>query len=208
MIAQPLVVVKVGGSLLEWSELPQRLTQWLADRHAGAYVLMAGGGKLCSVIRDADSRFKLGDERAHWLCVDLLSVSARILSAVLKDVPVLDHLTDLQMLATRRGNPAATCIFDPRGFLFDDEPHQPGSRLPASWDVTTDSIAARLAECLPAQQLVLVKSCDPPSQSIAACSATGYVDRSFVQAARPVPHVSCINLRGDKGMVSLCWDDR
>ena len=208
MTAQPLVVVKVGGSLLEWPEFPQRLTQWLADRPTGAYVLIAGGGKLCGAVRDADSRFQLGEESAHWMCVDLLSSTAKILSAVLKDVPVLDRLTDLRTMAASTVTPAPMCIFDPRKFLHDEEPRQPGRQLPATWDVTTDSIAARLAECLPAQQLVLVKSCDPPSRSIVACSAAGFVDRFFVQAALPVPRVFCINLLGGRDLLNLCWDDR
>jgi aspartokinase-like uncharacterized kinase len=208
MKPQLLVVVKVGGSLLEWPEFPRRLRAWLDFQPAGAYLLVAGGGKLCDVVREADSRFHLGQEMAHWLCIDMLSINAKILARAMGDVFLIDRLADLRQLGEQSHAAKTVCVFDARTFLYCDEPHHSGHTLPRTWDVTTDSIAARLAECLQAEQLVLLKSCDPPAASIDACSTAGYVDRYFIQAARPIPRIACINLRRGNERVELNWSDR
>jgi hypothetical protein len=81
--------------------------------------------------------------------------------------------------------------------LEQAEPQAPGDRLPHSWDVTSDSIAARLAAVVDADELVLLKSADPPAEggaSLLQWAARGYVDRHFPQAARNLI-VRCENLR-------------
>ncbi len=199
-----LVVVKVGGSLLEWAELPERLSAWLNGRPAGTYLLVAGAGALGDVVRQADARFELGQERSHWLCIDALSISARILAHLLGDAPLLDSLQSVRELRDRLRQRTTACVFDPRSFLHSEESRQAGVCLPHTWDVTTDSIAARLAECANAEQLVLLKSCNPPAERIEAASDVGFVDRYFPQAARRVPRIACANLRGD-GVLSELW---
>jgi len=190
------VIVKVGGSLLAWDELPQRLQAWLARRPAGTYFLIAGAGPLGDVIRQADERFHLGEERSHWLCVDALAITARLLSHLLDDAPLIDTLTALRQMRDSRDGVTKSYVFDPRSFLREVEPTQGGNRLPHTWDVTTDSIAARLVECASADELVLLKSCDPAATIIDAACDAGYVDRHFAQAARTLDRVTCVNLRG------------
>jgi len=202
----PVVVVKVGGSLLDWRELPQRLTGWLRSRPAGLHVLVAGGGALCEVVRQADARFALGQERAHWLCIDALSITASILSRVLNNAPLVDSLATVRALQDKqRGH--ATCVFDPRPFLQSEESPQAGETLPHTWDITTDSIAARIANCLSAD-LVLLKSCDAPSTDIEAASGAGFVDAFFPHAAPPLRHIGYVNLRRGNEIVPLYGADR
>lgn len=185
-----LVVVKVGGSLLQWPELPQRLKAWLADQGRSRHVFLAGGGALCDAVRRADQQFSLGETKSHWLCVDLLSVTARILAHALGEMPLVDSL-DAKL--------AGNCVFDPRRFLREEEPQQRGVPLPRTWDATSDSIAARLAECLAADGLVLMKSADPPVCDVQALAECGYVDRHFSVAAAAVARVTYLNLRSGWG---------
>ena len=204
MSSAPLVIVKVGGSLLSWSELPRRLKGWLAIQPAGLYVLVAGAGPLGDFVRRADEQFQLGQERSHWLCVEALSLSARLLSQILGDLPLIDSRASLREL--HRGPPASAtaCVFDPRPFLVTEEHSAAGNRLPHTWDVTTDSIAARLAQCLEADTLVLLKSCDPPPQAtIEEASQSGFVDRHFPKAAAPLACVVCVNLQGGIQPITL-----
>src|SRR4051812_9509912 len=90
-------VIKVGGSLLEWPELPGRLAAFLDDhRRAGdpsasPFTLIAGGGTAADMIRTLDRIHGLGDERAHWLAVDVLDLNARILASLLPGCVVVDR---------------------------------------------------------------------------------------------------------------------
>jgi hypothetical protein len=70
--------------------------------------------------------------------------------------------------------------------------------LPRTWDVTSDSIAARLAALLDADELVLVKSCLPTGELTPGVVAQrGYTDRYFPRAVAGVRVVRCVNLRAD-----------
>src|SRR4051794_38943363 len=88
-------VIKVGGSLLEWPELPRRLAGFLNDRRAGDLstshcILIAGGGTIVNQIRTLDRIHGLGDERAHRLAIHALDLSARILASLLPGSVVVD----------------------------------------------------------------------------------------------------------------------
>ena len=171
------VVVKVGGSLLDWPLLKTRLPEWLAQQSPALNVLICGGGKLADAIRQADEHFSLGEESSHWLCIEALSLSARLLAAILSDLPLVTNTVDL---LHRRDEQRSGCVvFDPRQFLLEVEPQAAGAHLPHDWTVTSDSIAARVAEVLNADELVLLKSADSPIASLTELAAQGYVDRHF-----------------------------
>ncbi|MBC7855233.1 MAG: hypothetical protein IAF94_17525 [Pirellulaceae bacterium] len=180
-------VVKVGGGLFRYQpeahaketaaqELPAALASWLARQSPAVHVLVAGGGEFADAVRRADAAHGLGDEAAHWLCVDALSDSARLLGGLVK-VSVVTRLKEIPCSLP------SLCIFDPAPFLHASDP------LPHTWAVTSDSIAARIAEHLAASELVLLKSCLPAS------GVAGYVDEYFPVAAANLARVRCVNLR-------------
>ena len=68
----------------------------------------------------------------------------------------------------------------------------PPSPLPHRWSVTSDSIAARIAGCLSAEELVLLKSVDPPEPAV--CGPP-FVDEHFAVACEALRRVRCVNLR-------------
>ena len=76
-------------------------------------------------------------------------------------------------------DPNQAILFDPCKFLKEQEPHLPGTHLPSDWSVTSDSISARIAEVLQADELVLLKSADPSARSWSNLAAAGYVDWFF-----------------------------
>ena len=58
-------------------------------------------------------------------------------------------------------------------------PLAPPADLPASWDVTSDSLALWLARRLGAAGLLLVKSRPAASEDVAALSQAGLLDAAF-----------------------------
>jgi hypothetical protein len=166
-------VVKVGGSLYEWPALGPKLARWLRENAPGDTILAPGGGPFVECVRRLDHLHKLGDEVGHWLALSAMSTAARFVRRML----------------------AADCpeVLDALEFCRADD-RRPGA-LPHSWHVTSDSIAARLAE-LRGTDLILLKSAEPPAGGAAAWAAAGYVDAFFptiVERAKLA--VRAINLR-------------
>jgi len=202
MTRLPICVVKVGGSLLAQPQLAERLQSWLdadsAERPQTHHVLLVGGGKLVDAVREIDAVRPLGDEAAHWLCVALLNVTARLLGAMLPELEIVDQFSTLK---ERLRTPGRT-LFAPGEFLRQVEPTCDGVRLPYDWSVTSDAIAGRLAIVLGADKLVLLKSVPPPvppdgPAGLARLAAVGYVDSFLSELVSRLPHVRCASLGGD-----------
>lgn len=187
----PLRVVKLGGSLLGYDELVSALQRWLAAQPPGRSVLIVGGGRLADVIRDADARFGLGEENAHWLCVRLLGVTAQWIATLL---PEAEHVTEMERLREHLQAPGCS-VLEVESFLREIEPHWSHEPLPHDWAVTSDSIAARVAEFLAAEELVLLKSTLPIGRTRRQAVEESYVDEHFARAARRLGRVRCADLR-------------
>lgn len=187
-------VVKVGGSLFDLPDLGQRLRQWLASQRPAHNVLIAGGGPLVEQIRAWHAEEPIEDAAAHWMCVDLLTVTAHMLHAWMPDIPLVE---DDCLLCQRVGEPGAT-IFGPAPWMRHSEPGLPGTWLPSNWETTSDSIAGRLAAALLADEFVLMKSALPrrkTSRELSALAAVGYIDSVLAQMAPELPPTRLVNLR-------------
>jgi 5-(aminomethyl)-3-furanmethanol phosphate kinase len=183
-------VVKLGGSLLDFDCLAPRLRAWLAAQPPMQGVMLVGGGKLADAIRDAFALHQLSEEAAHWLCIRLLGITAELVAGLLPEAVLIKRFDDL--VAERVGKRLA--LFEPEQ-LLRDEAVDP---LPHSWDVTSDSIAARLAARLEAGELVLLKSDLPAGRAtLQDLADAGYVDRYFPIAAAGLARVRCVNLRSE-----------
>jgi aspartokinase-like uncharacterized kinase len=190
----PVSVVKVGGSLFDLPDLPAALDRWLTRQPGAVYVLVGGGGPFAEQVRRDAGRFAISPEAAHWICVDLLTATARLLAEIL---PSAEWVRDYdRLLLTLSGSEMKCVVFAVRDFLERVEPGLPGAVLPHAWSVTSDSIAARLADALGAQELVLLKSIDAPARvDAASAAAAGLVDDFFPTAAKTLPAVRWVNLR-------------
>jgi 5-(aminomethyl)-3-furanmethanol phosphate kinase len=188
----PLRIVKVGGSLLQWPRLPQALLDWLSTQPRAVHVLVCGGGRLADWVRQADRDFGFAEMTSHWLCIEVLAVTSRLLAALLPDRRLVTTYANLCEWV--HGVRPEIIVLDPREFLESHESQLAGTALPHTWQATTDSITARLAEVLSADELVLLKSSDPPAADLAALTAAGYVDGHFPQAARQLARVRFVNL--------------
>jgi aspartokinase-like uncharacterized kinase len=211
-----LMVAKVGGSLFDLQDLRDRLRRWLATV-AGPVLLVPGGGEGADVVRRLDRVHGLDDEAAHGLALRVLSVSAHLLAGLI-GAPV-ESFSDSQplepdsrssgsvtsperkrrtfippSLTLRPGDWGGVAVLDPHAFCAADE-GRPGA-LAHTWDVTSDSIAARVAEVVGAD-LVLLKSVDlPAGLSWEVAAAGGLVDATFGSiVARAGLQLRWVNLR-------------
>jgi aspartokinase-like uncharacterized kinase len=187
-------VVKVGGSLFDCPELPRRLQAWLNEFTDQRLALIAGGGELAEIVRGADARWKLGEEASHWLAIDAMRLAAKLLLGSLPQLRWIDSWQELQRCGESPPS-APPILFEVGQFLRDVEHRLMPPFLPRSWQVTSDSIAARVAAALGATHLTLLKSAPPPAASILLLEELGYVDPHFAIASAAIPHISFVNLR-------------
>lgn len=190
----PVRIVKVGGSLFDLPDLADRLRQWLSRQSPAHHVLLAGGGSLVDQVRQWHVINPMEDAAAHWMCVDLLTATAQLLHARLPEIPLIEDDHQLRESMGIRGR----TIFGPAKWMRHSEPKLPGTRLPATWEVTSDSIAARLAVVLEAEELVLIKSKLPENGAdggIRALSAAGYIDPMLANLVEKSPPIRLVNLR-------------
>ena len=180
----PVRVIKLGGSLLGNRETPERILGWLKDQSSVQVAAnpnparnywIVGGGQLVDNVRQWDAKFSLEPEPLHWLCVDLMDINARLLSAWFPEWPISNQHPipgqSNQILLTR------------------DWLGQHENCLPKSWATTSDSIAAAFADFVDADELVLLKSCPPPDEfSLEGLAASDFVDDQFVPQVRSFRH--------------------
>src|SRR5271165_6682129 len=139
-----LTVIKVGGSLLDWAELPVRLTGFLDSRRlqlpSERLILIVGGGSAADLVRRLDKTHGLGDQTAHILALHALDLTAVLMAAILPRSRPVDRIEALSVAWDEGMVP----ILAPRPILaaIDRAGLNP---LPSTWDVTSDSIAAWIA---------------------------------------------------------------
>ena len=202
-----LRVIKVGGSLLDHPSFVGTLTDWLQNQPPMANVLVTGGGVWADEVRHLDRTRTLSSESAHWLAVRAMKLTACLLCQLLPRATMTDRFeTVLKPFHESRANHHPV-IFECERFLRQVEPHLPRQPLPHGWQVTSDSIAARLAEVTDAEELVLLKSTGPSASTPQQAANVGTVDAYFPQAAAPLRRVHWVNLR-DPTRAPVCWGVR
>lgn len=72
----PPIVVKIGGSLLDWDRSPPRIRTFLDRYRDDRLVVVCGGGKLVDAIRELDRIHGLGEEVSHHLAMETLDFCA------------------------------------------------------------------------------------------------------------------------------------
>jgi aspartokinase-like uncharacterized kinase len=179
-------IVKVGGSLFDLPDLGERLHAWLKRQQVEKTIFIAGGGPEIDDIRQQS----LDDVTAHWRCITVMNSTAELLVTRIGGSRLIDDPAALV-----RDYP--DCVFAPLAWMKVFEPLYPGTNLPKSWDVTSDSIAARLAICTGADELVLLKSADPPSRDLQELADAGYVDKFLPKLAGELPPWRIVNLRNN-----------
>jgi aspartokinase-like uncharacterized kinase len=186
------VIVKIGGSLFDLPDLGTRLESFLAGLGTTDVVLVPGGGPTADLVRAWDRDFGLGEERAHWLALRALALNAHFLASVLSKAQVITRLEERHRLLAA----GVTPILDMHAWALVDESSP--DHLPHIWDVTSDTIAARLAMKSGAAELILLKSVDFSGEDWRQAARAGIVDGYFpeiMDRAGPDLRVRLVNFR-------------
>jgi dihydroneopterin aldolase len=164
-----LTVIKLGGSCAFALDL--RRWSAIVAECGGRAVVVPGGGPFADVVRAAQPRMGFDGTAAHHMALLAMEQLGRALASFDKRLSVADSMADLQRALNDGGVP----IWLPASMVMQ------AADIPASWEVTSDSLAAWLAGELRAARLLLLKQVELPSDavSVAELAANGIVDPAF-----------------------------
>ena len=193
-----ICVYKFGGSLLSLPDLEHRVRTLIAECPGCRPLPIVGGGDMVDVVREWDRLHALGDEGAHRLALAAMTVTAQLLRRLLGIAVVVDDLDGAAAAWKREWIPIANAETWLAGLERSEM-----RRVPYSWSVTSDSIAALIAGEIGARRLVLAKSTAKP-QSVADAAREGQVDAAFADFAARLPRIDWVNLR-ERPLVIEPW---
>ncbi|MCX5661880.1 MAG: hypothetical protein NTW19_19555 [Planctomycetota bacterium] len=196
MSAAGIHVVKLGGSLLDPTGLPdllQRFARWRGEALGSRALLVVGGGETADVVRAFDKAFGLDEEAAHWLAIRAMEFNAHLVASVVERCSLVPQSDGLEW-AWGFG---LLAIMDPFAWLEREESQ--GAAIPHRWSFTSDCVSAHVATRVGASRLTLLKSTLPPEPcDLAEAGRLGIVDADFAQLAAALPRVELVNLRSER----------
>lgn len=163
-------VIKLGGSLLGTPELERWLD--IVNRYGdGKVVIVPGGGIFADAVREAQHQSGINDKIAHHMAVLAMDQYGVLLAGLNRGLATA--ASELEI--AERGWQHRGIIWLPSKMVCADD------AIPASWEVTSDSLAAWLAATLNAEQLILVKAVRPAYErrDLPSLIADGMVDSRF-----------------------------
>ncbi|WP_353641187.1 dihydroneopterin aldolase [Mesorhizobium sp. WSM2239] len=164
-------VVKLGGSTASEAVLGE----WIAALAGSALplVIVPGGGRFANQVRDAQESMGFSDKAAHAMAILAMDQFGHVILDRHDRFVRAQSLQEME-LALRGGKipvwlPSALAI--------------PAPDVRASWDITSDALAAWLAGKLGADALLLVKQTQAFSSAddVASLAARGIVDAGFAE---------------------------
>jgi len=173
-MTQPaLWVIKLGGSLASSPRLPL----WLEALSHTQAVIVPGGGPFADAVREAQRRWHFDEPSAHHMAILAMRQYGLMLAGMNpRLLPARTHELG--------GNPRRARVWLPEPLELDR------AGIPATWDISSDSLAAWLAGHVHAGHLLLVKSIEGlasrealPSLNTAQLAKLGWVDAAFPEYA-------------------------
>src|SRR6516162_6118404 len=128
-----LAIVKLGGSHADGPHIRDWLAAIAAE--AGAVVIVPGGGPFADAVRMAQAAMGYDDRAAHAMALMAMAQFGRALQSL---------NPALRLAASRSAIKRA--LKDGEVPVWSPEPMARAAALPETWDLTSDSHAARLSE--------------------------------------------------------------
>lgn len=167
-------IVKLGGSLGRDPILKEWL-ETLVKLGGGRVVIVPGGGGFADEVREQQELWRFDDLAAHNMAVLAMAQMALMMQGICPALALATSDADLR----RAVQQAQVPVWLPFEVLRERRDTL------TRWGVTSDSLAAWLANRLNAEGLLLVKACEiGPSMGLAECTAAGIVDDEFAHFTR------------------------
>lgn len=143
-----MIIIKLGGSLSRSDALIDCLNAVEKNYQGRAVVVVPGGGGFADQVRLAQQRWQFDDTTAHQMALLSMQQMALMFKG-LKPGFAIAHCSNAIQSTLNRQSPV---IWSPDITELDN------AGIQASWDISSDSLAAWLAKTLSASELILVKS--------------------------------------------------
>ena len=146
-----LQVVKLGGSLSD-SVLLADWLNYLAEFAQHPTVIVPGGGVFADQVRNTQQQWQFDDVVAHQMALLAMQQMAWLFHGINRKIPIVQSAEEIKIALQCH----KTIIWSPDIYWLTE------SGVPASWDFTSDSLAAWLGSQLAAVKLIMVKSVEIP----------------------------------------------
>ena len=162
-----ITVIKLGGSLLQGDDLMPCLAA--VEKLEGQKIIVPGGGLFADQVRAAQACWQFDDRAAHQMAILAMQQMTVLLQSLKPQFSLIDKL-DAALPENGIWSPSIGDL-DQAG-------------IAASWDISSDSLAAWLAGRINAEQLILIKSAEiDPKLSLEQLQQHGILDAAFCQFA-------------------------
>lgn len=161
-------VIKLGGSLSKSAALSDCLNR--IAQGPSKVVIVPGGGDFADQVRFAQQQWQFNDVIAHEMAILAMQQMALLFKGLQPNFILANTVAEI-----KQQNQSVPIIWSPN----ISELNQDG--VAASWEITSDSLAAWLATQLGATELILVKAASVPTNNLAQLSQQGIIDDAFVR---------------------------
>lgn len=162
-----ITVIKLGGSLLSAGILSACLDR--VTHYSGKVLLVPGGGVFADQVRRAQKDWEFDDLAAHRMAILAMQQMALLFNSLKPDFGMFDCVSKHRQIEN-------TAIWSPNIQELDN------AGIAASWDISSDSLAAWLAGQVAANELLVIKSCPlVKDATLLDLQQQGILDAGFLQ---------------------------
>jgi len=170
-----MIIIKLGGSLSQSDALINCLNSVETNYQGRAVVIVPGGGAFADQVRLAQQCWQFDDKTAHSMAILAMQQMALLFNGIKSDFSIARSIVDIRTQLHQQ----KPVIWSP------DIVELECAGIQASWDITSDSLAAWLAKTLGATELILVKSANiDPILSLQQLAKQNIVDKGFCDFIR------------------------
>lgn len=163
-----MIVIKLGGSLVTAKTLLHCLNRIEQQYHSQKVVIVTGGGVFADYVRDLQQHWGFDDTSAHAMAILAMQQTACLVHGLKANFELAYSVSAILQ------SPPKILVWSP------DINELNNAGISATWDITSDSLAAWLANTLSADELILIKSAViDKTLSLAQLAERGIIDNGF-----------------------------